>query len=558
MTRTNELVEKTPEERLAIYNMLLSSCTHLYSKNKLQQEKFNDVANIFVKLAKEDPLFMVHFTAWASKKDSKDLQVLSIFFNALNDADGSPFFTGSKKNKPNFRLVSAALLQKLSPHLANRVLELTRYKFGVKDYLSEGAHYPSFLKNAFRKYMLYREANLDMIRGIKKSGLGKKYINMYRMLHMAPTPEAAGILGWKQKDKEIVIEKMFSFDGIKPNQIAEVIKENKLSPLVALSALPENTMNASIAKALLENCTGNQAIILQNMFRRKGFLEIEEIKNLFDLKVKTAKTAVDRIDTLAKNLTDDEKKVMSETRSKVRKETVGNIGKVFMHIDKSGSMRGAIEFAKDRGSIFAECVNEPDKNFAWGLFGTRGKRLKNPDSFTKEDFYHSLYGVNADDGSTDCIALFEEARKFGANVDVYVTDGGHNVGDAQSRLATLINKYGKPNAAIIIKMGSYSKNLERALEANGIPVSTLTPESLKESALVAQAVKEAVKGQLAVIEEIMNTELPELPKWYFDTSLENDYKMRLMSNQKTIKPKGKAIAPISSKKAQSKKTNKVK
>jgi len=86
MTRTTTLVEKTPEERLNIYNLLLSSCTHLYSKNKLQEAKFNDVANTFIKLAKEDPMFMVHFTAWASKKDSKDLQILSIFFNSLNDA----------------------------------------------------------------------------------------------------------------------------------------------------------------------------------------------------------------------------------------------------------------------------------------------------------------------------------------------------------------------------------------------------------------------------------------------------------------------------------------
>jgi len=533
MTRTTTLVEKTPEERLAIYNLVLSSCTHLYSKNKLQEAKFNEVANTFIKLAKEDPMFMVHFTAWASKKDSKDLQVLSIFFNALNDADGSPFFKGSNKNKPNFRYTSAALLQGLSPHLALRLLELTRHKFGIKDYLSDGAHYPSFLKNAFRKYMLYRESNPDMIRGIKRTGLGPKFIKMYKMLHMAPTPETAGILGWKQKDKEIIVEKI-NFDKMKPAEIAAYIEEKKLSPLVALSALPEGVMNAKIAKALLKNCTGNQAIILQNMFRRKGFLEIPEMKDLFDIKVSTAKTAVDRIDTLSKDLTDNEKKEMSKTRSKVRKEMVGNIGKVFMHIDRSGSMHGAIEFAKDRGAIFAECVNNPAENFGWGLFGQRGSALKTPDSFTKEDFHAALYGITANDGSTDCLATYEMARNFGANIDVYVTDQGHNVGNFDTRLAKLIENKGKPNAVIIIDFSNRHDNtLEKGFEKAGIPVSVMKPDALKESALVAQAVQQAIKGQMAVIDEIMETELPKLPGWYLDPTLEKDYLTRLGKNGKS-------------------------
>jgi len=536
MTRTTELVEKTPEERLAIYNLLLGSCTHLYSKNKLQESKFNEVSNTFIKLSKEDPLFMVHFTAWAAKRDSKDLQILSIFFNALNDADGSPFFVGSKKNKPNFRMISAVLLQELSPHLALRLLELTRHKFGVNGYLSDGAHYPSFLKNAFKKYILYRENNLDMIRGIKKSGLGNKFIKMYRMVHMAPTPESAGILGWKQKDKEIVVEKL-NFDKMKPNEIAEYIVKNKLSPLFALSALPEGVMNAKIAKALLTNCSGNQTVILQNFFRRKGFLEIEEIKKLFGDKVRTAKTAVDRIDTLSKDLTDVEKKEMAETRSKVRKEIVGNIGKIFMHIDKSGSMRDAINFAKEKGAIFAECVSNPEENFGWGLFGTNGRALGTPNGFTKEDFHAALYGITANDGSTDCLATYEMARNFGADIDVYVTDQGHNVGQLNTRLNKLIEKKGKPTAAIIIDFSNGRDNtLKDGLEAVGIPVSIIKPTAMSESALVAQAVKQAVKGQVAIIEEILDTELPKLPRWYLDPTIYSDYKLRLNATKANTEP----------------------
>jgi len=293
-------------------------------------------------------------------------------------------------------------------------------------------------------------------------------------------------------------------------------------------------MNAVIAKALLKSCTGNQAIILQNMFRRKGFLDVPSIRDLFDIKVATAKTAVDRIDILSKDLTDNEKKVMSKTRSKVRKDIVGDIGKVFMHIDKSCSMHGAIEFAKDRGAIFAECVKNPEDNFGWGLFGTNGKALNTPKAFTKEDFHSTLYGITASDGSTDTLATYKIARRFGAGVDVYVTDQGHNVGDFDSRLKKLMDENGKPNAVIIIDFGhGESGTLYRGFEKANIPVSIIKPGALKESALVAQAVHQAVKGQMALVDEIMETELPKLPAWYLDSSLEKDYLTRLGKNGKT-------------------------
>jgi hypothetical protein len=530
MTNISAIPELQDADRLQIYKYLTDACSHLYSKNNLQKEKFDAIAPTFVKLAKEDPIFLAHLTAWAMNHDSKDLKVLSVYFNSLSDANGEPFVVGGKKRKPNFRSVSAAVLQDMPPHLALRVLELTRIKFAVDGKLSNGAHYPTQLKNAFKKYILYREANPDMIRGIKNSGMGKKLIKMYKMLHMAPTDETAAILGWKQRGRNIKLDKI-DFSNMEPSEIAEQIITKKMSPVIALSAIPEKSMNAVVAKALLKTATGNQAIILQNMFRTKGFLEIPEIKSLFDTKIKTATTAVDRIDTLSKNLTDDEKKTMSDVRSKVRKEQMGEIGKVFLHIDKSSSMSGAIEFAKESGSIIAECVNNPEKNFNWGLFGSRGKTIKKPDSFTKEDFYAALYGVKADEGATDCLGCYEMSRQLGTDVDIFVTDQGHNVGYLDKRLKDIHDKMGKPSAVVIVHFGSASSTaLKDAFEREGVPVSIMSPKSIRESALVSQAIKTAIRGQMAVIDEIMDTPLPSLPKWWNDISLEEDYKKRISVN----------------------------
>ena len=532
MTNISAMPELQDTERLQIYKFLTDACNHLYSKNSLQKAKFDSIAPTFVKLAKEDPIFLAHLTAWAMNHDSKDLKVLTVYFNALNDANGEPFVAGGKKRKPNFRAVSASALQSMPPHLALRVLELTRTKFEVPGKLTNAAHYPTQLKGAFKKYMLYREANPDMVRGIKNGAMGQKYVKMYKMLHMSPTDETASILGWKQKGREIKLQKI-DFSNMKPSEIADEIINKKMSPVMALSAIPEKSMNATVAKALLKTATGNQAIILQNMFRTKGFLEVDEIKALFDKKVKTATTSVDRIDTLSKNLTDDEKKTMSNVRSKVRKEQMGTVGKVFIHIDKSSSMSGAIEFAKENSAIISECVSDPSNNFGWGLFGTKGTLLKRPAEFTKEDFHAELYGVRANDGSTDCLGCYEMSRKFGADVEFFLTDQGHNVGDMARRMNVIHEKYGKPNAVVIIHFGSaYNQALKQAFENAGVPVTVMEPNAIKESALVSQAIRTAIKGQLVVIEEIMNTPLPVLPKWYNDKSLETDYRLRLANCKK--------------------------
>lgn len=523
MSDQNTIPEFSDSKRLSIFKMLTSACTHLYSKNKLQKDKFMAVAAIFADLAKNDPVFLAHFTAYANAKlDSKDLRVLSIFFNSLNDANGTPFFKGSKLNKPNFREISSILLQNLDPHLALRVLMLCHEKFEVSGILNHSTHFTTAMKTAFKKYLKYREAHPDMIKGMKTKGLGNKFASIYRLARVAPSYECASILGWKQKQgPAIVATHKLDFTDKTSAEIASEISTKKISPVVALSVIPKEKITTNVAKALLSNATGNQSIILFNWFSENGFMDVESIKTLFAKKVKTATTAVDRIETLTKNATQEDKKVMAEVRSENRKRETANagIGKVYLHIDASGSMQAAIEWAKERASIIAECVNDPEKNFAWGMFGTSGLELPKPKEFTKEHFFAALYGRTANMGQTDCLALYDKARKFGAEIDIYVTDQGHNVGTINKRIREYheVNpNLPKPKAVIIIDFGGGGDNgtLARQLKMAEIPYSFIAPNALKESALVAQSIKLALVGELKVIEDIMETPLPTLPKWW--------------------------------------------
>jgi hypothetical protein len=506
-------------DRLNAYNLLIDGCHHVWSKNKLQEDRLNTILDTVIPLTQKDPIFLARLLSYVmTHSESKDLQTVLTFVNALSSGDGTPFSPGSQYRKPNLRYVSAAALQMLDPKLAKRVAELSIMRFAVKDYFNEAQHFPSFLRTAFAKYLKYRESNLDIVRGIKKAGLGNTYAALYRMLHVSPSDEVAAILRWQQKGKKITFEKtQFDFEGKTDLEIAKTIRKKKLPVLGVLGALKR--VSPVIAVALLEQCTGNQAVILHKTFSDLGLLDDPEVKKLYEEKIATAKTALDRVDVLTKESDKEIQEMMKKVRADVRKEQVGDIGKIFLHIDVSGSMEASLEVAKEKGAIIAEVVKNPQENFHWGLYNTGGEVLPTPQEFVSDAFKAILFGRTAN-GGTDALALYPTARQIGATIDIQVSDGGHNHGDIATRINSFHAQYpqfSKPKAMVLIHVRGqeYSDVLKNGYEEAGIPVAVMKPEALTESALVSQSIKEALIGPLVTIETIMETPLLELPRWWY-------------------------------------------
>lgn len=527
MNDVNELSQLTPQDRLQAYQLIIAGCQHLWSKNELQQQKVLAALTALIPLTKTDPYFLAHLNSYVMRQGlHKDLQVLTTYVNSLSSADGRPFSTDSKYMKPNLRYVSHAALQQLDPKLTTRVLKIANMKFSVDGYLNEGSHFPGSLRKAFEVYVKYREENIQMLKGIKKVGLGSTMELLYRALRVEPSDEAAAIIRYRQKNKKIKFnDSIYGFDKLDDLAIAEKIRADKLDVLGAVGALPRK-VSPVIAVALLEQATGNQAVILKSIFENAGVLKDAEVMKLFEEKIATAKTALDRVETLGKAATEATQKALEAAKANVRKEQMGDIGKVFLHIDISYSMNQAIEVAKDRGAIIAEMVQNPQENFRWGTFNNYGRLLDLPEEFVKDAFAARLFGVRAE-GGTDALACYGEARQFGADVDVIITDGGYNVGAAHNRpeqMAKRINdfhaaypSYAKPKAAVIVHVvgGDFSDTVKLGYEAAGIPVAVIDPNTLTQSALVTQAVKSAVLGPVTIVDEIMNTELLSLPEYYF-------------------------------------------
>lgn len=510
------------EERLAVYQRIIAGCSHLWSKNKLQKEKAIEALTSLIKLGQTDPYFLAHLTSWATTHPAKDLRVITIYANTLSSANGQPFSAGSKYKKPNLRYVSAAAICGLEPKLTLRVRQLAGLKFGIDGILNKSTHCPASLVTAIKKYLRYRESNLEILRGIKKAGLSKTLQWLYRSVHMAPSNEAAAILRWQQKDKKIKFAKpLFDFSKLSDLEIAKRIRKDKIPVLGALGALPH--ISPVIAIALLEQATGNQAIILRKTFEDAGVLKDKEVMKLFEKKIGEAKTAVDRVETLSKTASEEVKRAMKKARAKVRKKEMVDIGKVYLHVDFSPSMEGAVELAKERGAIIAECVNKPEENFRWGRFFEKGEELPLPETFEKDAFEAVLFGKTLG-GGTDCFALYPKAREFGAEVDVFISDGEHNFGnELPEKFKDYHEKHPdvvKPRAIVLVRVrgtgpsAGDARSIEKACEAVGIPYAEMKPETLTGSALVVNSIKAAILGPMETIHQIMSTELLRLPDWY--------------------------------------------
>lgn len=524
-TQREELPIMTSQERLDAYKLITDGCTHIWSKGKFQEERAQRVLDVLVPLVNRDPYFLAHLTSYAMKNSkAKDLRVFLAYVSGLSSADGQPFSPGSKYNKPNLRYVGAAAIQMLEPKLADRVALLGTHKFKVDGVFSEATHFPTSMREALKKYLKYREANPEMLEGIRKAGLKTTMQRMARKLHYDFSDEAREILDWARRGQ--VFEKRAPlFENMGDLEIAEKIRTDELPYIGVLSELAKVDKKVSpvIAVAMLEQATGNQAVIMRSTFEDAGILNDAEVKALYEEKIKEAQTALDRVDNIAKEASDSVKAALKEAKSSSRKEELGDIGKVFVHLDFSGSMEQVRDYAGERGAIIAEMVQSPAVNFAWGWFSGHGVRLPLPQTFESDAFKSVLFG-QGDWGGTDCFALYEEARRFGADVDVFITDQGHGAGSMSERIRRFHEDnpdLPKPKACVIVHYdnswggGSENGAVKRGYEDNGIPVSVLKPKALTETAVVTQAVKTAMMGPVAMVDEIMNTELLRLPNYYY-------------------------------------------
>ena len=117
---------------------------------------------------------------------------------------------------------------------------------------------------------------------------------------------------------------------------------------------------ASILSISAQNSTTGKAEEGSGVNRKTSVLVIP-----FESKIKTASTALDRVEKINSAIDKDVEKVLKKAKAIKRKEQIGDIGSVFIHLDISSSMNIAIETAKDYLLTVADLViNNLEKTVA--------------------------------------------------------------------------------------------------------------------------------------------------------------------------------------------------
>ena len=497
-----ELQELTEDKRLEVYNLLTDGCTHFWSKGKRQDEYVKTNIERFAFLVTDDPFFLVHLAAWSCgyKNKNWDLRLLSIYLNALSDADGTPFVPGGTLRKPNFRSVSIKLLDQLFPNWLVRLRQLDSVKWNLKG--TESSHFPLSLRRAMQRHVM--GLNENRVLGYVKNRQTKSLKKLYRLLHLphpaGHSPKVAQLLRWKDKLGRVEIKQYESpFKGLSDAEIAKKIEKDKLSFSQALSAVSQVTFES--AKALLGVATPNEALINRALFDEAGLLADPETEKLYFSKIGRA-SVVDRIDRITTATSEVTKDKLAGVRTKTRRESFGFDGKIAVWIDISGSMKSALELAKECIAEIADFAGGDPKRFFWAVGNDQIYPIQEVPK-SKEHAMQLLYPYRSS-GSTDCLAYYRAMQSLDpVDIFVWITDGGHCSGSVR------IEDLKPPKTAIIVPVpGNSNDSLSGILKQNGIEPIYLKPEALKQGALLGQAIQTAMRGRYAIIDEIMNWPLP--------------------------------------------------
>jgi hypothetical protein len=386
--------------------------------------------------------------------------------------------------------------------------------------------------NSVTDWLEFREANISLLEGLKKSGYAKTVQSLARMAGYKPKSKRFfEVLGWKQKQAaaghrtigltDLQIRKI-TFEGKSEKEICEIIVAEKLGWKQVMGMLPKNVgLTPAILVAMLDQFSDKDLTILTPTFEELGLLKHEQIKSRWQEAI--AKQEDQRARNIARNLRDRELagKLEASADAAVTKAVAEATKNVDIHImfiiDTSGSMEGAIETSKEALSMIVQGF--PKEKVHIASFNTVGTLLK-PRHWSAAGVQHMLKGIGASGGtiySSGVRAFYESGARIPAGGSLILFAVGDEAGEQGDLLASNLQqrKY-VPNAiAHIVNVAQNSQRgntVRRAAEILGVPYTEVNVEQLTDVYQVQRTLKAALEAQPyrekgSLVEKIMQTEL---------------------------------------------------
>jgi hypothetical protein len=386
--------------------------------------------------------------------------------------------------------------------------------------------------NAVTDWLEFRETNISLLEGLRKSGYAKTVQSLARMVGYKPkSKHFFEVLGWKQKQAaeghrtigltDLEIRKV-SFEGLSEKEICERIVAEKLGWKQVMGMLPKDIgLTAAIFVAMLEQFSDKDLTILTPTLEELGLLKHEPIRKRWQEAIQ--KQDDQRARNIAKNIRDRELAAHLEasadaavTKAVAEATKEADIHIMFI-IDTSASMQGAIETSKEALSMIVQGF--PPEKLHISSFNTVGTLLR-PRHHSAAGVQHMLKSIGASGGTiySSGVSVFRDAKvRIPEGAELVLFAVGDEDGEQADLFAQNLRTWGYVPSAMAhivnVARGSQRGNtVRRAAEILGVPYTEVNVQQFTDVYQVQRTLKAVLEAQPyrekgSMIEKIMQTDL---------------------------------------------------
>ena len=373
---------------------------------------FPEVAVWFYKQVAEvyklDHEFTAKWASYAYMQEHQDLKVVLAAFMLVQSRKGDPVMEDGKEQfrDLDFRDVGEAmLLQNIKNAKGEEIHMEAKHLLRIREFLclpeiaqmnrelgfSTSARRPQLgrWERAVTKWLNFREQNPKLLKGLVKSGQRTAVMQLAEFSGFKPsTPTFFNFLRWKQNQAEDgrrvvaigeAVSAAESWEGLTEEEIGQKIMREKPSYKVIGTLVPAKIgiTRAIMAAAIQAGCLSDKDLIIATpTIEELGLLKHPETKARWDQAMKKATDM--RAANVAKRVQSKETKEQlqgaAETALKEQVAEVIRGLRVYFIVDKSGSMEGAIEAAKENNK---QCLPAfPLEQLHVSVFSTEAREVE--------------------------------------------------------------------------------------------------------------------------------------------------------------------------------------
>lgn len=512
---------------------------------------YRQIADVF----RTDNEFAAKFASWAFPREHRDLKVVLAAFMLVQERKGDPILDAGKVAfyDDDYRDVGEAMLllrdkggKDFNPKLLLRVAEVLELP-GVAT-INRELGFGKSAREAFlgrwpkavQKWLRYREQNPKVLEGLVKAGFGSTVRRLASKVGYKPETEAFyQTLRWKQKQADdgrrtlaigTEIKAAESWAGLSEREICERITANKPGWKRIVGLLPKEVgLTRAIVVAAVEagSVSDTDLIILTPTLEELDLLKVPAIQGKHQAALAKAE------DTRAANIAKRVKSAvvaekLQEAADKATAKAMEEVTKdlrVYVVVDKSGSMEGSLEAAK--GYLAQMVVGFPLERLHISVFNSFGSEVVLKEA-SKAAVEQAFRGHKAD-GSTSYAEGVKVLLKHKPlpGEDVLIIFVGDEGDSAYDRLAAEARKLNPVAFGLLKVPGQDAGIITRVAGMLNIPclridtgmfndpyAVTRTLRHLIATTPVAQGVIQAARpARKTLVQEILETGLLAKPVW---------------------------------------------